>query len=383
MQTITLGPIGFAEKEGEPPYMASDFQKELATVDPTQDLFLDFHSEGGSVVEGYRMQQLLSEYPGRIIGRVRCMAHSIASYLLMECDEIEIAENGFVMVHNPYSAMEGNAKEMAKQSSFLAELQENMVAKYTQKTGLSGEEVQSLLDEETYIGAKQAIELGFADRIIGESPVSRAPQPLAYREQIKNMPSLVLAAMRSHDDGDTEPATRPEENTVTATAKPVATVADIERAFPKASEKFIVRCMRKAMAMDEVGEEYARAMEEENTDLMARVTAMEAEIAEMRAMNQPSAMDDEVAMDDPTAMDDDAVALNNPGEELGGGAKARRRGLAPVAGVGARASAKDPRDEWNSLVESFKAKGMSGAKAVVAANRAAPKLRQAMVNAVN
>ncbi len=383
MQTITIGPIGFPEKDGDQPYMASDFKAQLDQADPSQPLYLDFHSEGGSVVEGYRIQQLLNEYPGKIVGRVRCMAFSIASYALMECDEIEIAENGFVMVHNPYSQPEGDSRELAKQADFLGQLQSNMVAKYSERTGLSTEDVQALLDAETYIGATQAIELGFADRIIGGSTSPREPQALAYREQIGNMPSLVLAAMRSPLEGKLEPAQRPKEKTVSE--KTLASVLDIERAFPKASAEFIVRCMKKEMAMEDVGEEYAKAMEDENTSMKAEMKAMKEEMAEMKAMLNP---DDPSAMD-PNAGGSDPSAYNNPGEmNGGGGASARGRvnpmGHNPVTNVQSAGSAiKDPQTEWNALVDSFKAKGMSNAKSVVAATRAAPKLREAFIQSKN
>ena len=135
------------------------------------------------------------------------------------------------------------------------------------------------------------------------------------------------------------------------------------------------------------------AMRAENADLKAQIQAM-----------SPDAMDDDMyAMDDDDmyAMDDtDPNAYHNPGEKLGGGgtksggARARSRvnprasqpnapGLAPVAHAARGASAQDPTKEWDSLVESFIAKGNTKAKSVILACKASPTLHQASVAAAN
>lgn len=392
---INIGQIGI----GENPYTAADFEAQLSQADESQPLVLDIHSEGGSVWEGFRMFQLATAWPGKIVGKVQCAAFSIASYLLMACDEIEIADNGWVMIHNPYAAAEGDATELTKNANLLADLRESMIVAYSERTGISADEVGELMDAESYLGAKQAIEMGFADRTIDHAQAPRTLQPQASAKRSNSLPVAVMASLYGRPPGNETPAIKPQEDTVSTTTPVAATVALIEKTYPKASEKFIVKCMRDEMSMDDVGKDYARAMDEDNTSLKDQLAKAMNENAELKAqLGMTQGMDDmdPNAMDydmDPNAMQD-PNAYHNPGEMHGGGAQARSRvnpragavrapGLAPVAGVGGAAPTKDPTEEFNALVEGFKAKGFSGSKALIMANAKAPKLRMAHIEQVN
>ena len=111
MNTIQLGAIGL----GETPTMAKDVEAALANASPDETLFVDIHSEGGSVFEGFAIYNMLNEWPGKKVARIKVAAFSIASYIAMACDEIEIANNGFFMIHNPYSQTGGDDADHAEQ----------------------------------------------------------------------------------------------------------------------------------------------------------------------------------------------------------------------------------------------------------------------------
>ena len=410
---IKIGQIGI----GDDPYTAADFEAELALADPSQPLTLDIHSEGGSVWEGFRMYNLAKEWTGPIVGRVQCAAFSIASYLLMACDEIEIADNGWIMIHNPYAAAEGDATELAKNANLLADLREKMVVAYSERTGLPPGAVGDMMDNEVYLGAEQAIEMGFANRTIDHVAAPRALQPQASAKRSNSLPVAVLASLYGRTPGNDQPAAEPKEDTV---PKEILTPKMIRRSFPNASDGFIIKCMDDEMAMEDVGKEYANEMAGDNASLKDQLAAAmqeNAELKEQMAMMNPSAMDpnamDDEMYDGEMAMDDmamDANAYHNPGEDLGGGGsrgpharqaarvpQARRRvnpaarqtrranvpGLAPVAGAGGNSAPVDPTKEFNKIVEEFKAKGHSPARALILANQQAPKLRAAHVEAYN
>ena len=137
-----------------------------------------------------------------------------------------------------------------------------------------------------------------------------------------------------------------------------ASVKDIKAAYPKASNDFVVKCMEEEMSMEEVQDAAVKAMEEENEELMAKVSAMEEEIESLRA--KISAMEEE-----PEAMEEEPAA----------------KGSEPVAvSTKPRMSASA---EWQELIDANVAKGMSRFKAVQAANRAKPGLRELMIQEVN
>ncbi len=339
--TIQIGAIG----AGENPYTAEMFKAQLAECDASEPLILIIHSEGGSVLEGFEIFNTLQEWEGKKIARIRVAAFSIASYIAMACDEIEIANNGFFMIHNPYTTVEGDGKALQKNAKLLDEMKSSMVQAYAARTGLCQDEIETMMAEETFIGASQAIELGMADRVI-ETTVPTRELP---RNQ---MPALVAVAMYGKGDASKDQAKTPESEPEMSSTSPVAaSVKSIKARFPKASDAFVVKCMEKEMAMEDVGEEYAKAMEEENEELKAKVTAMETELEELKS----KAMETET---EPIPM---------------------ATGADPVVNAAAEAGDIDASAQWNELVQKHKALGKSPAQAVIAANRENPILRQSLV----
>ena len=60
----------------------------------------------------------------------------------------------------------GNSDEMQKAIEMLAEVKESIMNAYEIKTDLSRAKISHLMDEETWMSAKKAVELGFADGIL-------------------------------------------------------------------------------------------------------------------------------------------------------------------------------------------------------------------------
>ncbi len=69
------------------------------------------------------------------------------------------------MIHNPITAAFGDTTDMQKAISMLGEIKESIITAYEIKTGLSRAKISRLMDEETWMNAKKAVELGFADDI--------------------------------------------------------------------------------------------------------------------------------------------------------------------------------------------------------------------------
>ena len=67
-----------------------------------------------------------------------------------------------MMIHNPITALAGDAEEMRKTANILDIMKETIINAYVTKSHLSREEISNLMDTTTYFTAKQAIEKGFA-----------------------------------------------------------------------------------------------------------------------------------------------------------------------------------------------------------------------------
>ena len=76
-----------------------------------------------------------------------------------------------MMIHNPMTAAFGSKDEMEKAIEMLEEVKESIINAYELRTGLSRARISHLMDSETWMNAKRAIELGFADGMLTDEKV--------------------------------------------------------------------------------------------------------------------------------------------------------------------------------------------------------------------
>ena len=74
----------------------------------------------------------------------------------------------------------GNTKDMEKAITTLNEVKESIINAYAVKTGLSRSKISKLMSDETWMNAKKAVELGFADEILFDE---KKPEPEKEEEE--------------------------------------------------------------------------------------------------------------------------------------------------------------------------------------------------------
>lgn len=341
------GVIGQAEGE----ISAAWLRAELPT-NGTDEIDISIHSEGGSVFEGFAMHDVLANYKGRKVVSVESTAFSIASFVAMAADEIEISPNGYFMLHNPRVSIEGDDDELGKKSTMIADLKTNMINAYAKRTGKTTEEIQGVLKAETYFNATDAVAFGLADRVT-QSPVKGR----AFA-RLDSMPHGVVTALFGAGSGGDNDSKKGKP--MTESVPVAATVQQIRAAYPKAKAEFILSCVEKSMPMASVASAAAEEMMKENEDLKCQVKALEDAAAKAEA--------------DPAEPDED----DKPDAK----AKAKASGAKPVAkGTSGTPSA---RAKWDNAIESALTKTNGNKmKAVALANRQNPGLREAMLSEVN
>lgn len=125
------------------------------------------HSPGGSPFEAVAIRSQLESHPGRKVIQIDGIAASAASVVAAaEGAEVEIAEGGFVMIHNASSRASGGRQDMASEAALLASIDEQTAQLYSKRTKLPVERVRKMMDATTWIPAQEAVRLGFADRVI-------------------------------------------------------------------------------------------------------------------------------------------------------------------------------------------------------------------------
>ena len=71
-----------------------------------------------------------------------------------------------MLIHNPLTFAEGNAEDLEKAIAMLNEVKESIINAYELKSGLSRAKISHLMDDETWLNAGKALELGFIDGIL-------------------------------------------------------------------------------------------------------------------------------------------------------------------------------------------------------------------------
>lgn len=142
----------------------ANVRQELNTV--KGDLTVRINSFGGSMFDGQAIYNLLKDFKNKVIVKIDGVAASSASLIAMAGDEIQMPHNAMLMIHNVWTMVAGNASEMEKTAADLKAFDQLIVSVYEAKTGLKSDVILDMMNKETWMSAKEALELGFIDSII-------------------------------------------------------------------------------------------------------------------------------------------------------------------------------------------------------------------------
>jgi ATP-dependent Clp protease, protease subunit len=100
------------------------------------------------------------------------IAASISSVIPMACDKVYMPTNSMMMIHNPMGGARGDASDLRKMAEALDKVKDTLVEVYKSKTGKDDEELKKMMDDETWMTASDAIEMGFADELQEEVKIA-------------------------------------------------------------------------------------------------------------------------------------------------------------------------------------------------------------------
>lgn len=130
------------------------------------DITLWLNSPGGNVFAAAEIYTMIRDYPHKVTVKIASIAASAASVIAMAGNTVEMSPTALLFVHDPSTIAMGNARDMEKAIATLNEVKESIINAYMAKTGLSHNRISKLMSDETWINAKKAVELGFADVIL-------------------------------------------------------------------------------------------------------------------------------------------------------------------------------------------------------------------------
>ncbi len=161
----------------------SNISETLAAMPAEEtDIHLRIFSRGGSVREGWAIVDALRATGKKIIATIEGDIASMASVVLLAASERRALPHARILIHRPYigyfpgALNDKTAEELRKT---LADETTRMLDFYVERTGASREALETLIDEERYISAEEAKELGFISEIV-------APLSANHRNKITN-----------------------------------------------------------------------------------------------------------------------------------------------------------------------------------------------------
>ena len=130
------------------------------------DVTVWINSPGGNVFAAAEIYTMLKDYKGSITVKIDAIAASAASVVAMAGDTVQMSPVAMLMIHDPSTVAMGNTKDMEKAIEVLNEVKESIINAYAAKSGLTHARIANLMSNETWLNAKKAVELGFADEIL-------------------------------------------------------------------------------------------------------------------------------------------------------------------------------------------------------------------------
>lgn len=144
----------------------NDVREALAKLNGESKVVVEIDSYGGSVDAGSNIYTQLRSANVETEVRIVGLAASAASVIAMAGSNILMSPTAMMMMHNAWSEATGDYNDMQRSSDMLRETNRAIAAAYVQKSGMSEEEVLDMMEKETWLSAKSAIDLRLADGIM-------------------------------------------------------------------------------------------------------------------------------------------------------------------------------------------------------------------------
>lgn len=171
-----------------------------------EDVIIEINSPGGICIYGYEMYTAIMNYKGKVTVHV-ISAMSAATLLVCAADEALISDTGIFMIHNTQSSAEGDYRDMQMEADALREFNAGIINAYVRKTKKSRDEIQALMDNNSYMSPQTAIEHGFIDGYIFGDPNAKqdgkkveptnivaAGIPIIPEDKAKSLMQLIMSA---------------------------------------------------------------------------------------------------------------------------------------------------------------------------------------------
>lgn len=168
-----------------------DVVKALESAEKDEEIVIEINSGGGAIFAGTEIYSKIRGYPGNKKIEIVGFAGSAASYIACAA-RCSMAPTAMIMIHNVSSSASGDWQVFNHEAEMLRECSRAICQAYVEKTGMDESELLDLMDNETWITAPRALELGFIDEIMpAESGLYNAVCRILSEEEVNKARSAL------------------------------------------------------------------------------------------------------------------------------------------------------------------------------------------------
>lgn len=202
---------GIGDKFDEDGITAVSFVRALRDANG-EDVTIHINSSGGNVFDANTMAEALRGYKGHTTASIEGLAASAASYFALTADVVVINPSALMMIHNPWDIEIGDAEDMRKKADMLDKARSTISGQYARKTGRTVDEIEGLMDAETWFTATEAVEFGLADRMSDSGPIAACIKTEDMK-RFRNAPKGLLTSDEKADEKADNPSDEEDEKT--------------------------------------------------------------------------------------------------------------------------------------------------------------------------
>lgn len=181
------------------------------------------NSPGGSVFEARAIMAALQRFEGKKVAHIDSLCASAATSIALACDEVQMTDGAFFMIHNASGIFYGDKNELRDSADLLEKIETSIVDDYANKTGMDKENIITMMNEETWMTATEAKEYGFVD-MVTDSPSAKPKNAwnlAAYTKAPEELKNIQL-------EPEAEPVAEPvKSGTSTANANKLKLIASL------------------------------------------------------------------------------------------------------------------------------------------------------------
>lgn len=143
---------------------AQAFVKEIKAI-KAKKLTVRMNTPGGEVFDGTAIYNAIVEHPANVIVKIDGLAASAGSFIALAGNEVRMADNAYMMIHEAHGGVQGTADDMTRYAGVMEKINDNIAAIYEKKSGKDRMHWRNLMAAETWFTAAEAKEAGLVDYV--------------------------------------------------------------------------------------------------------------------------------------------------------------------------------------------------------------------------